>query len=102
MGGGYFKEVCFYHLGPSLMAIESSYHDGLNCRISLPGEAELATFDRWPILWELTGMTALFPGEEEIARDPGAIAAHLDLFPTAHDEFLRFIGAKLRGLFAGE
>ena len=101
MGGGYHKDLCFYRLGTGWIEIETSYHDGLNCRVSKPGETDLSKFEDWPSLWELTGMTALFPSDEEIERNPGAIDAYLDLYPEAYDDLLRFIGAKL-GELAGQ
>ena len=86
------EQICFYAVRDRLVAITCQPRDGQNCLIA-PANAALDDYRQWQTLWHALGMDAGADADE-------GLDAYMKQFPWGFDEFMLFIGSRLRAYFA--
>jgi hypothetical protein len=88
-------QVCFFSASDKVIAISFSPRDDAAYFIREAESADLSQYETWDALWHLLGM------DKDLDFDnPESVVEHLNMFPTGHEEFIKFIGTGLVNYFS--
>lgn len=100
-GEMFAADVAYYQGGGLCLAISHSDGDGTSCFVGRPGD-DPTTYQEWPSLWEMIGMSSDFLAHEAQSRDPDAklkaLDAYLIQFPGGRDAMIDLIATKIAEL----
>lgn len=86
------EEACFFRVQGRTVVIRYKVREGATCFVSGPGPADHSRYESWDTLWSVLGLDSNTDTDEGLDE-------YLEMFPTDHKEYIKFMGEKLKEYF---